>query len=94
MSSHDGYSQFPAGSGYLVEDLLNEALRRTSLGQEDGRLKPLRLCPSDGDIVGIDMNRIPPDFIHGKGDGVRFRHQVSIGKIDDGGILADLWSDD
>ena len=44
-----------------------------------------------GDIVGVDVDRVPADILAGEGDGIGFGDQETVAAVDDGGVLAQRW---
>ena len=74
--------------GDVGKDALGHLRSRSSGRQEHRRQEPARRRTHHRDVVGVHIDRIPPDLVGGKGDGVGFGDQVAVAKIKHGGILA------
>jgi hypothetical protein len=64
------------------------------LGKKHDNQKPERSCAQDGNIVRVDVNRVTPDLIRGKGDGIRRDDEIAVASVDDGRVLANLRSNE
>jgi hypothetical protein len=72
----------------VAEDPPHGARRRA--GRDDDRgLEPRRPRPHDGDVVGIDVHRIPADVLGREGHRVALQDQVLLSEIDHRGVLAE-----
>jgi len=61
---------------------------------DDGGLKPARTRAHDGDVVGIDVHGVPADLLRGERHRVALENEILGSEIDDGGVLAEGWTDD
>ena len=58
------------------------------LGQQQRGQEPARRRARAGDVVGVDVHRVPADLVGGEGDRVGLGHQVALAQGDHGGIVA------
>jgi hypothetical protein len=82
-------TQFPAGSRKLGEDLLHLGRPRLTFGQKEGRQEPPGDSSRGGNVVGVDVDRVPADLVRREGDGVCLRCEVFARKPrkrDDSGV--------
>jgi hypothetical protein len=93
MAAHQRDTHRRAGLGQLGEELLHVGFLALALGQEHGGHEPSRSGATNGQVVGIDVQRVPAHLVGGEGDGIGSGDEVAIAHVQNGGILAHLWSD-
>src|SRR3972149_2427763 len=74
MAAHQLHAQRLAGVNHLAEDLLGLPFG-CPVGQDHGGEEPGRARSHAGDVVRVDVDRVPADVVAGEGDGVRLGHQ-------------------
>ncbi len=82
MPPDQGDVETVTGGGNLVEDVVDEFAARALLRQEEGGQEPPGYSAGAGNVVGVDVNGIPPDLVAGK------RNRVGLGDEESGLILA------
>ena len=79
---------------HISHDRVDELGRGGTFRKEQHHKEPQGPGAHDGHVVGIDVDRIPPDVIGGKRDGVGRDDQATVARIDDGCVLSNLRADD
>ena len=93
MAAHERDTHRRAGLRQLGEELLHVRLLALALGQEHGGHEPSRSGATNGQVVGVDVQRVPAHLVGGEGDGIGRGDEVAIAHVQDGGVLAHLRSD-
>src|SRR5438876_5953893 len=52
------------------------------------------LFRSYGDVIGVDLERVPADLVGGERDRVGGGHEIAVAHVDDRRVLTDLRTDD
>ena len=78
VATADRHAQGLAGRTHVGHDRIHQACRRAALRQEQYHEKPARSRTHDGDVVGVDMNRVRSDAVGGKGDRVGGDHEAAV----------------
>jgi len=94
VATHQCHAHCHARLCHLGEELLHVRFLTLALGQEHGGEKPARRRPAHGQVVGVDVQRVPAHLVGGEGDGIGRRHEIAIAHVQDGGVLADLRAHD
>ena len=57
-------------------------------GEEDGAEEEAGRRSHGGNVVGIDVDRVPANLVAGKSDGVGLGHEQAVAAVDDRCVLA------
>ena len=87
-------AQFLARGPHIGHDRLGEFGLRAALRKEHDDEEPQRARAQNGNVVRVDVNSVTPDVISGKGDGICRDDEIAIACVDDGGVLANLRSNE
>jgi len=82
------------GIGDLLKDAVYEGAICPAIGQKQHGHEPSWSCTATGQVVGADVDSVPPQLLGGKRDRVGLRHEVAIAHIDDCRVLADAGAND
>ena len=74
VSGDDLHAHFGGRLAHRL-DYAAERLHRKAFFENEPGAEPARLGTRGSDIISIDLNQVPTDFIRSEGDGVRFEHQ-------------------
>jgi hypothetical protein len=93
MAAAERNAQFLACISHIGHDRPGQFGRRVVFWKEHDDEEPQWPCAHNGNIVGIDVNRVAADVIRGEGDGIGSDHEISISGIDNSCVFANLRSD-
>ncbi len=94
VSSDEYHLELLARRVQVGEERLDRGLAGGAGGQQQGRQEPPRARAANRDVVGVDVERVPPDLGGRERDGIARRDEVPVAHVDDGGIFTDLGTDD
>jgi len=94
VPAHERDADNRARLRHLGEELFHLRLVAPALGQEHRRHEPARLGAAHGEVVGVDVQRVPAHLVGGKGDGIGRGDEIAVAHVEHGGILAHLRSHD
>jgi hypothetical protein len=86
--------QFLARAPHISHYRVHQLWRRAALRKEHVDKEPERSCAQDGNVVGVEVNRVTPDVIRGEGHGIGRDDEIPISGIDDGCVFANLRSNE
>ena len=89
VAADERYVHVLTGGEELLEDLLR-LYRSALLREEDSGQEPSGRAAQAGDVVGVDLHRIPADEVRGEGDRVGRGDQDAVAPVEDRRIGAHL----
>ena len=94
MAADEGDPDVSAGVGDLAEGVFDPGLGHV-LGDEERGEEPAGLGARGRDVIGVDVDGVPADFVGGEGYGVGLGNEDAVvGHGDYGGVLADAGADE
>src|SRR2546422_726166 len=83
-----------AGGVELVEERRDRGLGGRAGWKQERREEPTRTRAAYGDVIGVDLERVPADLVGGERDRVGGGHEIAVAHVDDRRVLTDLRTDD
>jgi len=77
VSAAEGDAEFPAGVSQAGKYAVHQVGVGFRFGKQYGREEPPGRRAHGGDVVGVDIDGVPADFLGGEGDGVGFRNECA-----------------
>jgi hypothetical protein len=90
MAAADRDAQLVTGCAHVGHDALGQLGRGTAFWKKQNDEEPHGARSQHGDIVRVDVDRVPPDVIGGERDRVGRDDEIPIAGVDDGRVLANL----
>src|SRR3989442_1413434 len=78
----------------LVEERRDRGLGGRAGWKQERREEPTRTRAAYGDVIGVDLERVPADLVGGERDRVGGGHEIAVAHVDDRRVLTDLRTDD
>ncbi len=78
----------------LREERLDRGIGSGTGGQQQGRQKPPRAGAANRDVVGVDVQGVPPDLGRRERDRIARRDKVPVAHVDDRSVFTDPGTDD
>ena len=94
MAADERHVQLVTRRVELREERRNRRLGGRLGRQQEGREEPARARAAHGDVIGVDLERVPADLVRGEGDRVRRRHEIAVAHVDDRCVFTDFRTDD
>jgi len=94
MTPGQRHVQVGTGFGHLGENSIHQGCVGLAFRQQQRGQEPARRSSAAGHIVGIDVHRVPADFVGGEGDGIGLGDQVAVSHVNYRRIFAQSGADD
>src|SRR5438477_405053 len=78
----------------LVEERRDRGLGGRAGWKQERREEPTRTRAAYGDVIGVDLERVPADLVGGERNRVGGGHEIAVAHVDDRRVLTDLRTDD